>query len=62
MGIYAIVAQRAIPAELIFLPPIPAQHDRRLIAQLAEDAVRTRLNLPLREELEISAGLPGARQ
>lgn len=57
-SICAIVAQPSIPAELIFLPPISARQDRRAIAQAAENAVRTTLNLPLREEPETLADLP----
>lgn len=46
-SIQAMVAQQEIAAELAFLPPIPAHHDRRYLAQTAEQKVRSKLNLPL---------------
>lgn len=46
-SIQAMVIQPEIAAELTFLPHVPAHHDRRHLAQVAEHAVRTRLNLPL---------------
>jgi 1-acyl-sn-glycerol-3-phosphate acyltransferase len=57
-SICAIVAQPSIAAELVFLPPIAAQRDRRAIAQAAQDAVQATLNLPLREGPETPADLP----
>lgn len=59
-SICAMAAQPTITAELIFLPPIPPQQDRRLIAQVAEGAVRARLNLPLPAALETVGDLQDA--
>lgn len=59
-SIQAMVAQHGISAELMFLPHIPAQQDRRQMAQLAEHAVRSKLNLLLPGAPETPAGLQGA--
>ncbi len=60
-SIQAMVAQHGIMAELMFLPHIPAQPDRRLMAQAAEHAVRTKLNLLSPAAPGIPADPPGAR-
>lgn len=61
-SVYAIASQQEISAELIFLRPIPAQKDRRVLTQLAEQAIRSTLHLPLPAALGISADPQDAGQ